>query len=486
MRRTSTLRATAFALFWSTAGSAVALDPQFQACSGIGLTNACGVKFPPIPEKVCLSPGSHPIASSYQELDPACDYGGVQFSISQSNVTLDCKNALLYAQDHTSGPAIDIISKDSIRNITIRNCFIAGFDRGIEIHRDYADDRPGDLYRIYSNPTETAEWKYLNLTAIDDRIREQAPQEIRLENVHIACTEREGIYIFNYVTRVSMDGVSINNTRQGPGIYLDSGSRHNELRNSCIAGSAREGLAIDSSAFNVIARNRFERNGNGGVMLYKNAGECSLDTSGACHGKRRMPRTQHSEGNLIEDNVFSKEIKAVWVASRAARDYYGSDLTHGDPVILEHIPRPGDLLDQTAYRYYRDYAERTTIRRNAFRDTIADAVVIEDDHTLVADNVFNGGSSGYGDVYLGSRVRERVGDPVYATEVRGNKFLRDARNVGRLAIKQEYCTTGSIIDGNIVFTYDEPRRVDHREAPCETEPIRQRYLHPALIGASIF
>lgn len=490
MKIASRVCSTIVVLLGTVSGSAAAVDVFFQVCAGINVPNACGVTFPPIPESrsdaSCPAPGTRqPVVRSYEHLSSRCNYAGVTFTISSSNTTLDCANQLLYFQGDGDGKAaIDILGEtdEPITNVTIRNCYIAGYHQGIAIHRTNTKQEKDEQYGLYTDSGETAASRYVHLMASDDKLRQRAPHNIRLENVHVGCTVHEGIYVYNHVTNVSMQNVSVASTRKGPGIYLDSGSRHIQVHDSCVAGSQREGIAVDSSAFNVISKSRFANNGNGGVLLYKNAGECTVDVSGDCH-KRLLPRTQHSEGNLIEDNIFLNETKAVWVASRASKDYFGNDLTHGDPIALEHIPEPGDYR---AYRYYRDYAERTTIRRNEFRDTRADAVVIEDDHALVADNIFYGGFPYSSDIYLGSRVREWLGDPVYGTEIRGNKFVRGSQPVARLPIGQEYCTTGSIIDRNVLSVFDETSIVDRRDKTCGDDLKKFRLLHPALIGVSVF
>jgi hypothetical protein len=418
-----------------------------------------GADCPARGDTVELSAGTH-------TLSKRCDYTGVTFSIKKSRTVLDCDHRPLHAPQPTEAAAIEIGGRgaqEPLEDVTVRNCFIADYRRGVNInpvHQD-RDGRREVYWQHEHQPTA----RYLRLMEIDEQLRARAPRAIRLENVHVASTAHVGIYVNSYVHEVTLETVSVRGTHEGPCLYLDAATRDNVVVSSCFKGCAREGIAVDASAFNRIARSRFERNAEGGIFLYKNANERVYRIGEEGGNRVHGPRAQHSVGNRIEENTFESEKKAVWVASRAAKNYTGSNLFWADPLVYS-----GD-----GYKHRRDFAEGTIIVGNRFIDTDVAAVVIEDDNCVVAENYFASPNTGRDTgIYLGSRPREWTGEPIFGTEIRGNRFAATIHT----NVEQVYCARGSLIADNV--DVQSGTSVPYRPGP---PPCADSSLHPALILA---
>jgi parallel beta-helix repeat protein len=353
-------------------------------------------------------------------------------------------------------------SVESLSNVIVRNCFIRDYEQGVSIAPPRTDkSEMRQLYWQYENDLDA---RHAVLSAKDDELRSYAPRNVRIENVHMNNTRGVGIYIYAYAHEVALDHVSVQDNGSGPGLYLDTGSRNNTILDSCFVRTAREGIAIDSSAYNTIAGSYFADNAEGGIFLYKNANERVYPPNYTGSEKIHSPRTQHAAGNRIEYNVFAREQRSVWVASRASRNYEDSSLFYGDPIVYQG----------GGYEHRRDFAERTVIRANTFSDSRRAAIIVEDDHTLIVDNYFESDeTTGDTGIYLGSRPRDWIADPVYGTEIRGNTF----RATILLNIEQEYCATGSLILGNVDVQNGSSTPYSAGPGPCQ----HRRLLHPALI-----
>ncbi len=163
---------------------------------------------------------------------------------------------------------------------------------------------------------------------------------------------RVGIYFDDYVTHSTLSHSIVRDSYMS-GIYLEHSSRNNKVVDNQIIDNGherfgkgkREGLAVDSSAYNLIEGNRFESNGAGGVFLYKNCGE-HFSTG------KSVIRWQHSDYNVIRNNTFVNEPVGIWLASRQNRDLSGFDC--GDK------PREGSL------KFYPDYADNNVVEGNHF------------------------------------------------------------------------------------------------------------------------
>ena len=254
-----------------------------------------------------------------------------QIMITTSHTTLDCRNSTFIGTGREKiGLIIDSKGKP-LSDITVKNCNFTKFDSsGVRVTWSEADIRKGDDHA---------------------RIYERTPTGIVLDNINVKDSGRVGIYIDDYVTDTTIRNSNITGSG-GVGIYLEHSSQRIKLLNNKIVGngflkggkSQREGVAVDSSANNLIQGNLFKGNGAGGIFLYKNCGE-HISTG------KQVLRWQHSDHNLIKNNVFIDETVGVWLASRQGRDLTNWDC--GDP--------PMNSRGQ-----YADYANDNQLKDNIF------------------------------------------------------------------------------------------------------------------------
>ncbi|MFD3222679.1 right-handed parallel beta-helix repeat-containing protein [Rahnella aceris] len=264
-------------------------------------------------------------------LSPHCVYKEAVI-ITSSNTTLDCRGAVLEG-DNERPFGILINSKGKpLSDVTVRNCKVRHFTRsGIRITSDIAANK--------LSPNHEENYR-------------RTPTRITLENVEVTGSGRVGIYFDDYVTHSTLSHSIVRDSYMS-GIYLEHSSRNNKVVDNQIIDNGherfgkgkREGLAVDSSAYNLIEGNRFESNGAGGVFLYKNCGE-HFSTG------KSVIRWQHSDYNVIRNNTFVNEPVGIWLASRQNRDLSGFDC--GDK------PREGSL------KFYPDYADNNVVGQNQF------------------------------------------------------------------------------------------------------------------------
>lgn len=223
-----------------------------------------------------------------------------------------------------------------------------------------------------------------------DRAYRLAPQDIELDALTIDNSGAVGVYLNDYVTRVTLR----NSTVQGSGstaVYLDLGTRDNRIVGNRFIGNGfdrdgkprREAIAVDSSADNVIQDNLFSRNARGAVFLYKNCGEK------ASTGKSPT-RWQHSDRNRIVGNTFDGEKIGVWVASRQS-----TDLSRWDC---------GDAAMDPGRRYYEDFADDNEVSDNRFCG-VAVPVRIEGDRNRVQRNRYDAAAKAMVDLPVSERER---------------------------------------------------------------------------------
>jgi len=262
-------------------------------------------------------------------LSPHCVYKEAVI-ITSSNTTLDCRGAVLEG-DNERPFGIMINSKGKpLSDVTIRNCKVRHFTRsGIRITSDIAANK--------LSPNHEENYR-------------RTPTRITLENVEVTGSGRVGIYFDDYVTHSTLSHSIVRDSYMS-GIYLEHSSRNNKIVDNQIINNGherfgkgkREGLAVDSSAYNLIEGNRFESNGAGGVFLYKNCGE-HFSTG------KSVIRWQHSDYNVIRNNTFVNEPVGIWLASRQNRDLSGFDC--------------GDKPRDSSGKYFNDYADNNVVEGN--------------------------------------------------------------------------------------------------------------------------
>lgn len=280
-------------------------------------------------------------------LPPNCTYR-TAIRITDSNTVLDCRgSSFIGSAGEKIGLMIDSEGKP-LSDVTVKNCKFSNFaSSGVRVTWDKPDAKKGSDH---------------------DEIYRRSPARIVLDNIVVQDNGRVGIYLDDYVSDVTIKNSSV--IRSGAaGIYLEHSSRRIKLIGNKILGNGRatkrEGVAVDSSADNVIEDNVFQGNAAGGIFLYKNCGE-HFSTG------KQVIRWQHSDRNLIKGNTFIDENTGIWLASRQHRDLSRWDC--------------GDAPLNGKGRF-ADFADSNTVENNSFCRT---AVTVVDDGK---DNEIKGSKS---------------------------------------------------------------------------------------------
>lgn len=284
-----------------------------------------------------------------------------------SGVTLNCNGATIDGRHWLRDLAnardtivVRALNDDGVwrgaENITVKNCNIRGSARiyGLAVTNTA-------LARMSYSPDHTA-----NVQAAGSR-------NIVFDNVDIEAHGRNPFYVMTGVMNVTLSNSRIHGRSAGVAVYLDAESADNVIRDNDIGvDNAREAIAIDGSARNLIVGNRLSGLNTGGIFLYRNCGE------------RGVIRHQGAEDNVIIDNIFyynryTGSTPAVWIASRERNlpGYCGDD--EG-----ADVPDIGSSLD------HLDHAYRNVVTRNRFIKREPAALIrVHNDPSYVFDNVRN-------------------------------------------------------------------------------------------------
>ena len=105
------------------------------------------------------------------------------------------------------------------------------------------------------------------------RAQAAAPKGIVLENLQIEANHRIPLYLGPGVTGVTVRNCTFTGWSASTTVYLDAESGGNRIEGCAFeVKSAREVMAIDGSATNVITGNQFLKTPFGGIYLYRNPG----------------------------------------------------------------------------------------------------------------------------------------------------------------------------------------------------------------------
>ena len=281
-------------------------------------------------------------------LDGTCKI--MSITINHSNVNLDCKSAIINGQNQEPNGIFINGKEKKIKNIIVKNCKTTNHKSfGVWITAGIPKNRWSEDHNLnYS----------------------LAPENITLINISIANTKNAGVFVDSYSHNITVKN-SIIKKAGDVGIYLEQSTRNNLIQGNLIANNGwgnpsnlREGLAIDSSSANKVVKNTFDNNASGGIFLYKNCGEFF-------HSSKSVIRWQHSEKNIIENNVFKNQKYGIWVASRQTKN-------------LKRL-QCGDNSVENKGIYYRDYADKNTINSNTFCNNEV-AIRIESNNNIIKDN----------------------------------------------------------------------------------------------------
>jgi Right handed beta helix region len=405
-----------------------------------------------------IEPGQVVKVRASMTLEAGCTLRRVSFEIKESDVVLDLNGALMHGLDKDEANAYGkaypeggvptenafVIFQNNddatLTNITVKNASTKNYVMGAAIRRKYGQDTIDKLRDTENLTGSTAQ-------DFEDELRRLAPHGIRFENVNFDYSHKNGMYINRYVTDVTYTGGAITNSGNS-GIYLESGTQRMEITHSTFTRNGyyewdsktrkrtakdtfnfgREAIAVDSSAYNHIAYNTFRDNKAGSVYLYKNCWENH-------EAKHQAPRRQHSNDNVIENNRMIDELVGVWIASRASSSRKSSKC--GDPVVYS----TSSFWGKVQTRFYRDYAERTTVANNTFED-VTSGVMVEDDDAVIDGNTFKGGLA---NIVVGSLIRGlKVKNGVRNTRVTNNTFDSDKGD----PIHVSFASRDGVYEGN--------------------------------------
>lgn len=372
-------------------------------------------------------------------LPEGCMYDRVSVEIvNQSDLVFDCNGGILNGLNKEFRQEIDtsykvgeepvlvgilVQSSENFqsRNVTIKNCIVTNYVRGIRINMAISAASRDDLKNN------------VNVEALESNLRSISPKNIRIEDSNISFSHKDGVFVGRFITDFVMDNSTVNSTG-AVGVYIDSGSGDNTISNSTLSKNgysdyditnreikkknslySREALAIDSSFGNKIEGNEFSLNSRGSVFIYKNCNEHYQDPN-------QIPRYQSADNNLISNNTFTNEDYAVWVASRQSSDL--KDLECEPPIIATGTISYGPVDEDT--EYYEDFAKNNQVLNNQFTN-VNSGVKVEDDNTIVQGNIFSG--TGFSNVTVGTKYRTEVlGRPVMNTLIDANEFISEAPN----------------------------------------------------------
>jgi len=196
-----------------------------------------------------------------------------------------------------------------------------------------------------------------------ERAQAAAPREIVLENLQIEADHRIPLYLGPGVTRVTVKDCTFTGWSVSTVVYLDAESADNTIENCTFdARAAREVIAVDGSARNVIRGNRFDRTAFGGIYLYRNCGEGGTV-------RHQTPRENRIENNIFDLAGLRPRSYGIWLGSRQGqRSFCEEDAGHdfGSSVDNRDFANDntvvGNVINPPSPRAIRNDGERNTIQ----------------------------------------------------------------------------------------------------------------------------
>ena len=237
-----------------------------------------------------------------------------------SNLVIDCNGATLDGGKGTINENRDMIEVRSrrttdangaviwerVEDVQISQCNVIGAVRvwGMGKNGEAADVRASS-----------------RLAGHVGRVRAAAPRRITFENMTITALGRTPFYLSPGVSYVTLRDSEITGESTSVGVYLDTESYANELRNNYfhvtnrqeyvggIYVRKREELAIDNSTYNKIINNYFSTLEGGGIYAYRNCGEGGTVRHGT-------PSHNHIINNTFYYNLYDGDNAAIHLGSR--------------------------------------------------------------------------------------------------------------------------------------------------------------------------
>lgn len=185
------------------------------------------------------------------------------------------------------------------RSITVKNCTILGNLRLVGMGLNGQAERLR-LSSLKAGHTE--------------RAQAAAPTAITLDNLDFISEGALPLYLGPGVTRVTVSGSRFSGRTKATALYLDAESAGNRILGNRFAMTTtrREQIAVDGSARNEISGNVFENAINGGIFLYRNAGEGGTI-------RHQTPEHNRIEGNIFRYDGPIRPRPAIWLNQRDGR-----------------------------------------------------------------------------------------------------------------------------------------------------------------------
>jgi hypothetical protein len=227
------------------------------------------------------------------------------------------------------------------------------------------------------------------------------------------------LYLSPGVTRFQLLNSTISGNSSGAGIYMDTESGYNTIRNNEFTlNTGREAIAVDGSSYNLIVNNQFPYLEHDGINLYRNCGE---------GGTVRWSGPHH---NQIINNFFNKPqySLAVYLGSR------DGDSPHCDE---------DDGYDFGSSKYDWDYARYNAVMQNQILDNtdVGTSTVYVNHPTINSPNYL--GSN----VHVPARIDRNAG--CYLPTGFGKNFILDGQTatVTQTQSGSEVCSVKKCVDG---------------------------------------
>ena len=226
-----------------------------------------------------------------------------------SGVTFDCRGGTLGTPDMAIShrrPTVMIRSLQAgdgswsvPKAITVKNCTIIGNMRlaGLGLNGQAERVRRSSLKQGHTARAQAA-----------------APTAIVLDNLDVVARGTLPLYLGPGVTGVTVSGSRFRGETTATALYLDAESAENRIVGNrfAVKTTRREQIAVDGSARNVISGNVFEDAINGGIFLYRNAGEGGTI-------RHQPPQHNRIEGNHFRYEAMVRPRPAIWLNQRNGR-----------------------------------------------------------------------------------------------------------------------------------------------------------------------
>lgn len=273
-----------------------------------------------------------------------------KYVIEKKNTIIDCNGGRFNDGKRSQ---IIIQSSTKLTDIVIRNCIIFGNIRIIGLGIN------GEAEGVKASSHSLGHTK---------RAQDAAPSRVLIQNNKIEESGDIPIYLSPGVTETVIEKNEFIGRSNSTALYLDAESAKNRIVNNVFnINTSREVIAVDGSANNVIAKNRFEKVSSGGIYLYRNCGEGGT------------VRHQSPQYNQIVNNYFnltrlSSNHYGVWLGSRNGNRNYCN---------LDNKFKFGSGLND------KDYASHNTVKRNTFRGNYCRAIRVDSAYNYAKSSINN-------------------------------------------------------------------------------------------------